>query len=146
MAFYWHPLKLMWAIVKHQFIWKKIISLLRESLSKDICYLKIAKYMRKKDSLSFNIDMFIAFVEDGISWNMNGTSIIHMQRNKTTWREAKFNQYPWSQCVSLKAWYITLYLDSVKDLETWFCFLLFQEIRVGPWNIHQPKVERWVSL
>lgn len=91
----------MWAIDKHRYIWKKIILLLCESLDKDICHLKIARYMRKRDSLSFNLDMFIAFMEDKISWNMNDTSIIHMQKSRTTWREAKFNQYPRSQYVLL---------------------------------------------
>jgi hypothetical protein len=57
--------------------------------------------MTKRDSLSFkcltnkmtiNFDVFSAFMEDGIGWNVNDTSIIYMQRGtRATWRKAKFS-------------------------------------------------------
>ncbi|KAM7511994.1 hypothetical protein LguiB_010869 [Lonicera macranthoides] len=36
------------------------------------------------------------------------------------------------------------YSDSVEDLETRACFLLFQEIKESPRNIHQPVTDRRV--
>jgi len=40
---------------------------------------------------------------------------------------------------------MALYSDSVEDLETQSCFLLFQDIKESPRNIHQPVTERRVS-
>jgi hypothetical protein len=40
---------------------------------------------------------------------------------------------------------MALYSDSIEDLETRYCFLLFQNIRESPKNIHQPVIERRVS-
>jgi len=40
---------------------------------------------------------------------------------------------------------IALYSDSVDDFETQECFLLFQEIRASPRNIHQPTIKWQVS-
>jgi hypothetical protein len=65
----------MWVIHKHQFVCKKIMLQPCESLGKNICHLKIARHMRKRDSLSFkrltdevatNLNMFSAFIEDEI--------------------------------------------------------------------------------
>jgi hypothetical protein len=40
---------------------------------------------------------------------------------------------------------ISLYSDSVDDFETQAYFLLFQEMRASPRNIHQPTIEWQVS-
>ena len=37
------------------------------------------------------------------------------------------------------------YSDSIEDLETLACFLLFHEINEEPRNMHQPVTERRVS-
>ena len=50
-----------------------------------------------------------------------------------------------SQIISEQAADMARYSDSVEDLETLACFLLFHEIKEEPRNMHQPVTKRRVS-
>ena len=95
--------------------------------------------------MEINLNMFSVFMEDGISINVNCGSIICMKCT-TTKRKTSSASSPRSQCILAQAWDIALHSNSIKDFETRTCFLLFQEIRVGPKRIHHPIVERLVLL
>jgi len=43
------------------------------------------------DEMAINLDVFCAFMEDGIGWNVNDISIIYMQSGRATWRKVKFS-------------------------------------------------------
>ena len=90
----------MLVINKHQFVGKKLMSMPCESLSENICHLKIGRDMRKRnnptfesltDEMTIKLDMFSVFMEDGIGRNVNCTSIIHTKRSRTAKRKTKLN-------------------------------------------------------
>jgi len=66
----------------------------------------------------------------------------------STWRRVRVNQripslcnLPQNQTLLENAKDIAWYSNSLEDLETQSCFLLFQKIIVSPRNIHQPITE-----
>ena len=74
--------------------------------------------------MEINLNMFSAFMEDGIGRNANCSRIICM-KSKTTKRKTSSSSSPRSQCILAQARDIALHSKSIEDFETRSCFLLF---------------------
>ena len=61
-----------------------------------------------------------------------------------SWGKPSSPNNPRSQVISEQVEDIAWYSDSVEDLETLSCFLLFQEMSALLKNMHQPITKRWV--
>ena len=92
-----------------------------------------------------HFNMFGALMEDGIRSNLNSTRVVCMEESRSSLVNPISANRPRSQTISEQAANMARYSDSVEDLETQSCFLLFQEIKESPRNIHQPVIERLVS-
>ena len=84
------PLKLMRLIKKHQFANEKLITRPRHRLGKDISKLKICGDVGKGDNMTIknltngmtiHLNMLCTLMENRISSNLNGTSIIGIERS-----------------------------------------------------------------
>lgn len=111
-------------------------------LREDISDLEISRNMRKRYNTSvydFSNRMTIYFnmlgtlMVNRISSYLNGTNIMSMKRSITRLRKTKLSleAHKARQVAD-----IARYSDSVEDLETRACFLLFQEIKESPRNMH----------
>lgn len=87
-------------INKQQLFVKKLMSMPCESLSENICHLKIGRDLRKRNNprfksltneMAINLNMFGAFMEDEVGKNVNYTIIIYMKRSRTAMRKNKLN-------------------------------------------------------
>lgn len=85
---------------------------------------------------------FYAIMKYGINSNLNGTGVVSMKWCRVELKAAKLAIKPRSQIISKQADDIARYSDSIEDLETLSYFLLRQEMRALPRNIHQPVIKQ----
>ena len=119
-----------------------------------VSYLEISGNMRKRYNTSVQsfpnrmtvyFNMLCMLMVNRISSYLNGTSIINVKRSRIRLRKNQAQPEAHEARQSQKVAYIAQYSDSVKDLETRACFLLFQEIKESPRNMHQPVTDRRIS-
>jgi len=88
----------MWMVKEHQFVNKKLVSRTGNNLGKYIGKLKLQGNVGKRDNTSIksltngmtiHFNMFSAIMEDGIGCNLNGISIINIERCSRVLREAR---------------------------------------------------------
>ena len=122
---------------------------------KHINYLEGSRNIGKRNNMrvqgfpkrmTVHLNMLCALMINKMSSNLNSTSVVSIERSRIKLRKTRSYRIPRSQTISEHAADIAHYSDSVEDLKTQACFLLFQGIKESPRNMHQPKTNRRVSV
>ena len=117
---------------------------------KRISYLQITGYMWKSndsliysfsDIMTVHFNVFGPFMINRIGSNLNSACVVSVERSGIRLRKSNSASKPRSQTISEQAVDIARYSDSVEDFETRSCFLIFQDIKESPRNMHQPETE-----
>ena len=127
--------------------------LLYHGFCKHIRYLEGSRNIGKRNNMrvqgfpnrmTVHLNMLCALMINRISNNLNSTSVVNIERSRIKLRKT-LDRIPRSQTILEHAIDIARYSDSIEDLENRAYFLLFQEIKEPPRNVHQPETNRRVS-